>query len=75
MKPYTPSTNLGRTKAIDDIHHRTSDYGFINRVTTAKSQGHAARQEGRKAGWYGVGTFGEVGPTDTLRQAIVRSGI
>jgi hypothetical protein len=26
-------------------------------------------------GWVGIGTFGDVGPCDTLRKAMIRSGI
>lgn len=33
----------------------------------------SAQQE--KDGWYGIGTFGKVGPCTSLRQAMIRSGI
>lgn len=46
MKPYTPPTDRGRTKAVDDIHHRTADSGR-NRAPAAKAQRHAARQHGK----------------------------
>ena len=48
MKPYTPSTNSGRIKAQDDIHHKTADGGLSHRTKTAKAQRKSARQEGRK---------------------------
>lgn len=48
MRPYTPSTSTGRTKARDDIHHKTADGGRSNRFATAKAQRHAARQEAKK---------------------------
>jgi hypothetical protein len=47
MKPYTANTNAGRTKARDDIHHRTYDGGKLNRPATAKAQRKAARQQGK----------------------------
>jgi len=45
MRPYTANTNAGRTKARDDIHHRTVDGGRANRPATAKAQRKAARRE------------------------------
>lgn len=48
MKPYAAATNAGRTKAGDDIHHKTHDGGLTNRKATAKAQRKAARQQGRK---------------------------
>lgn len=35
---------------------------------------NAVRQVDTKDGWYGIGTFGKVGPCDSLRQAMIRSG-
>jgi hypothetical protein len=43
-----------------------------NEVARQRMAADAAHQA---SGWHGVGTFGEVGPTATLRQAIVRSGV
>lgn len=48
MKPYTADTNAGRTKARDDIHHKTADGGRANRAATAKAQRKAVRQNGKK---------------------------
>lgn len=48
MKPYTADTNAGRTKARDDIHHKTFDGGKANRSATAKAQRKAARQQAKK---------------------------
>lgn len=48
MKPYTADTNAGRTKACDDINHKTADGGLANRAATAKAQRKAARQQARK---------------------------
>lgn len=49
MKPYTANDNAGRTKARDDIHHRTQDGGTANRAATAKTQRKAARRDGKLA--------------------------
>ncbi len=46
MHPYVPPTNLGRSKAVDDIHHKTADGGARKKV--AKQQRKAARQYGKK---------------------------
>ena len=48
MKPHTSDTNTGRTKARDDIHHKTADGGRTNRAATAKAQRKAARQSAKK---------------------------
>lgn len=48
MKPYTASTNAGRTKALDDIHHKTNDGGQANRKATAKAQRKSARRQGHQ---------------------------
>ena len=48
MKPYTADTNAGRTKASDDIHHKTFDGGKANRPAAAKAQRKAARQQAKK---------------------------
>ena len=45
---YTADTNAGRTKARDDIHHKTFDGGKLNRPAAAKAQRKAARQQGKK---------------------------
>lgn len=47
MKPYVANTNSGRTKARDDIHHKTYDGGKLNRQAKAKSQRKAARRYGK----------------------------
>lgn len=48
MKPYAPETNSGRTRAVDDIHHRTADQPRAAARKTAKATRHAARQQGRR---------------------------
>lgn len=48
MKPYSPQTNAGRTRAQDDIHHRTADQSKKDANASAKVARHAARQEGRQ---------------------------
>lgn len=48
MKPYTADSNSGRVKARDDIHHATAEFGWHNRVATAKAQRKAARRDGKK---------------------------
>jgi len=47
MKPYAPATNLGRTRAQDDIHHRTADQPREAAVAAAKAARHGARQDGK----------------------------
>ncbi|KVP75203.1 hypothetical protein [Burkholderia ubonensis] len=47
MKPYTRNDDKGRTRAGDDIHHRTADIPRAGAKKVAKSARHAARQEGR----------------------------
>jgi hypothetical protein len=49
MKPYTPSTNIGRTRGVDDIHHKTADQPRKEANKTAKAARHAARQDGKRA--------------------------
>jgi hypothetical protein len=49
MKPYSPNTNIGRTVAGEDIHHRTADQPRRAAKIAAKAARHAARQEGRNA--------------------------
>jgi hypothetical protein len=46
MHPYVPPTNIGRSKAEHDIHHKTADGGARKKV--AKSQRKAARQHSKK---------------------------
>lgn len=47
MKPYVPATNLGRTRAGDDIHHRTADQPRAAARKSAKAARHGARQDGQ----------------------------
>jgi hypothetical protein len=47
MKPYTPSTNLGRKRSVDDIHHRTADQPRAGAKKSAKVAKHGARQNGQ----------------------------
>lgn len=44
MKPLAAQTNSGRTKARDEIHHRTADGGRSARPAVAKAQRKAARR-------------------------------
>ena len=44
MRVYGGSTNTSRKKAINDIHHKTQDGGYHNRLATAKSERKAARR-------------------------------
>ncbi|MGL6228621.1 MAG: hypothetical protein ACRC3J_05335 [Culicoidibacterales bacterium] len=48
MKVHSPESNIGRTIAVDDVHHRTRDETVYNAKRAAKALSHAARQEGRK---------------------------
>lgn len=48
MKPYAPPTNIGRTRAVDDIHHRTADQPRADAKKTAKAARHGARQAGKQ---------------------------
>jgi hypothetical protein len=48
MKPYAPPTNIGRTRAVDDIHHRTADQPRADAKKAAKAVRHAARQAGKQ---------------------------
>ena len=48
MKPYTRNDDKGRTRAGDDIHHRTADIPREGARKVAKSARHAARQDGRE---------------------------
>jgi hypothetical protein len=47
VKPYAPATNLGRTRAGDDIHHRTADQPREAAKKSAKAAKHGARQDGQ----------------------------
>ena len=47
MRPYSPDTDKGRTRAGDDIHHRTADMQRAGSKTVAKATRHAARQDAR----------------------------
>lgn len=49
MRPYTPDTDKGRTRAGDDIHHRTADQPRAAAEPVAKASRHAARQDGKGA--------------------------
>lgn len=42
MKPYIADTISGRTKARDEIHHKTFDGGKSSRPATAKVQRKSA---------------------------------
>jgi hypothetical protein len=48
VKPYTPPTNCGRDRAIDEIHHRTADIPRAGSKKSAKVARHGARQAGQK---------------------------
>lgn len=48
MRPYSPDTDKGRTRAGDDIHHRTADLPRAGAKTVAKASRHAARQDARE---------------------------
>lgn len=48
MKPYAPTTDTGRTRAVDDVHHRTADQPRRAAKASAKALRHAARQQARK---------------------------
>jgi hypothetical protein len=45
MRPYSPDTDKGRTRAGDDIHHRTADLPRASAKTVAKAARHGARQD------------------------------
>lgn len=47
MQPYTSQNNKGRTRAGDDIHHRTADVPRAAAKKVAKVARHAARQHAR----------------------------
>jgi hypothetical protein len=47
MKPYTRNDDKGRTRAVDDIHHRTADIPRAGAKKAAKTARHGARQEAR----------------------------
>ncbi|MFA6198865.1 MAG: hypothetical protein WC679_00415 [Bacteroidales bacterium] len=44
MKVYCGNTNSSRSKAVYDIHHKTYDGGYYNRLVTAKHERKAARR-------------------------------
>ncbi len=48
MKPYTSDDNKGRTRAGDDIHHRTADQPRAAARKSAKAARHSARQAGQR---------------------------
>jgi hypothetical protein len=48
MKPYAPATNLGRKRAVDDIHHATADQPRAAAKKSAKAARHGARQAGKQ---------------------------
>lgn len=48
MHPYSPHTNKGRTRAGDDIHHRTADLPRAGAKAAAKAARHAARQDAHR---------------------------
>lgn len=48
MRPYSSNTNAGRTKAGDDIHHKTADQPAAARRLSAIAQRKSARREGRQ---------------------------
>jgi hypothetical protein len=48
MKAYSPATNIGRIRAIDDTHHKTADQPKAACNVTAKRLRKGARQQGRK---------------------------
>jgi hypothetical protein len=49
MKAYTADSNKGRTVGVDDIHHKTVRWGTKKAANaSAKSQRHAARQDGKR---------------------------
>lgn len=48
MKPYTPPTNIGRKRSVDDIHHKTADQPRIEAKKTAKAARHGARQAAKR---------------------------
>ena len=45
MHPYSPDTDKGRTRAGDDIHHRTADLPRAGAKVVAKAARHGARQD------------------------------
>lgn len=47
MRPYSPPSNRGRTRAGDDIHHRTADQPRTAARHAAKAARHGARQAAR----------------------------
>jgi len=47
MKPYVAPTNIGRTRAVDDIHHRTADQPRAAAKKSAKAAKHGARKAGK----------------------------
>ncbi len=49
MKVYAPHTQIGRTRAVDDVHHRTADIPRAGAAKVAKRLRHAARQDGKRA--------------------------
>ena len=75
MKRYTPYANRFCLVGDGDIEQKTLDQYQRAHADDAKVQSNAARQEDVEDGWYGIGTFGKVGPCDSLRQAMIRSGI
>jgi hypothetical protein len=48
MKAYSPSTNKGRTVAIDDVHHKTADQSKKESLAASKSLKHSVRQWANK---------------------------
>lgn len=44
MKVYAPETDSGRTRAVDDVHHRTADQPRADCKRSAKPLRKAARQ-------------------------------
>lgn len=48
MKVHSPESNVGRTVAVDDVHHRTRDETVYNAKRAAKALSHAARQEDKR---------------------------
>lgn len=49
MNLYSPPTNRGRTRSVDDVHHRTADQARGGANAAAKACRHGARQAARQA--------------------------
>lgn len=71
MKRRIQSVDKYGTVVDDEIRKETSRQIPVTTV----SESNPVNKTDVNDGWYGIGTFGKVGPCDSLMQARIRSGI